>query len=123
VRAELEELAQSPLRAFADELAALSDPSCAERKLVESARRFRLHRVQRAVPPLLALAEDSSRPVAARIAAVEALGWHGYDRSRSMIAARLQALSESKDAPRLVAESALKSVLRLRAGHNDPLAP
>lgn len=123
VRAELEELAQSPLRAFADELAALSDPSCAVRKLVESARRFRVHRVQRAVPPLLALAEDSSRPVAARIAAAEALGWHGYDRSRSMIAARLQALFESKDASRPLAEAALKSALRLRAGHNDPLAP
>ncbi|MEY2745526.1 MAG: hypothetical protein RL112_568, partial [Planctomycetota bacterium] len=123
VRAELEELADAPRSAFADELAALSDPACAERKLVEAARRFRLYRVQRAVPPLLALAEDPARPVAARVASAEALGWHGYDRSRSMIAARLQALVESKDAPRPVAEAARKSALRLLLGHNEPLAP
>lgn len=123
VRAELEQLAASPRTAFVDELATLVDASAPERKLVEAARRFRLYRVQRAVPPLLALVEDSSRPVAARVAAAEALGWHGYDRSRSMIGTRLQAVHESKEAPRPVAEAALKSVLRLLAGHNDPLAP
>ena len=120
---ELEQFVREAERAFDDDLAALADPAHDARKLVQSVRNFRLYRIHRAFPLLLALAQDPARPVEARVAAVEALGWHVYDPEWARAAEALERLAADAAAPRELARASVKTAGRLRAGPNCPLTP
>lgn len=122
-QAELERFVHEAERAFDDDLAALADPAHDPRKLVQSVRNFRLYRIHRAFPLLLALAIDEVRPLEARVAAAEALGWHSMNPSWPQAAQALDALAARQGTPRQLARECVKTARRLRTGPNCPLTP
>lgn len=121
--AELEQCLREAERAFDDDLAALGDPAHDPRKLVQAVRNFRLYRIHRAFPLLLALVADEARPLEARIAAAEALGWHSMNPSWPQAAQALDGIAARQGTAPALARECVKTAGRLRAGPNHPLTP
>lgn len=124
VRAELSQLMASAETAFADDLALLTAAKATtERALVNAVRTFRLYRLHRAVPLLLALAQTAESPLEARVAAVEALGWHAYNPEWPRLCEALRTLSQAEGTPARLRDECVKTIGRLQAGPNHPLTP
>jgi len=124
VRAELDQLIAAAETAFADDLSTVATTKAAnERALVNAVRTFRLYRLHRAVPLLLVLAQAAEGPLAARVAAVEALGWHAYNPEWPRLCEALRTLSQAEGTPARLRDECVKTIGRLQSGPNHPLTP
>jgi hypothetical protein len=84
---------------------------------------FQRNHVHAAPPVLLDLAAEEKAAALVRVAAIEALGWFQYSRSRPDVVQRLRSLAADDSVPAEIRREARKSARRLEDGPNSPLAP
>ena len=66
-------------------LADLTKEGLSEKEMISEIRSLRLYRYQSLIPQVIAIAKDTSKPVAVRVTAAETVGWFGLSNQRDLI--------------------------------------
>jgi hypothetical protein len=104
-------------------LAKIADDSLKMKKRISTVRSFRNYRFHKAVPQLIAMAEDTTQDAKLRTTIIEALGWFTYSYNRGLIIDACTQLAADTKQPEMVRNEAVKTQNRLLTGPNNTLTP